>query len=226
MASCAVAFPAAVLAIVASASAVDVQGTLQVPSSSGSAPARANAESSDSYWEEWNGFLDPRQSSVDVAREFAVVLVGSGSSAPDSSFLLHGGNFAPSTMVARAGTTLRIENRDGCAHELYSDLAGFPAMQTAPGNARTLRLTKAGHWVVRDRLYRHVQGHLHVLPNLVARAQLNGEGQFRFLGVAPGSYTLKVFRGANEVASRAITIADGRELTLDPIALSAQRGTR
>jgi hypothetical protein len=79
----------------------------------------------------------------------------------------------------------------------------------------------AGDWPVRDALYAHVQGHLHVLPDLVARAALQSDGTYVFRGVPPGTYTLKVFHGDRMIHSQDGVEVTDRELTLDPIAIGA-----
>jgi hypothetical protein len=124
-------------------------------------------------------------------------------------------------MVARVGQSLRIENTDAFPHELYADgIENFTALSTAPGNARSQPLAAAGQFVVRDRLYGHIEGHLHVVPNLIACAQVNADGSFTFGEVAPGSYTVKVFHRDRDLVTSPIEVTEGRELVLEPIALS------
>jgi hypothetical protein len=210
------------LPVAASATALagDVAGRLQVPSSA-TAPRVVAAEDGPKpfYWEEWAGYFPPAERRLDVPRELAVVLVGAGA-APESSFLIQGGTLMPSTLVARAGTTLRLENRDGCSYELSAaGLDGFSSLQTAPGNARTVPIPQAGKWVIGDRQYTHVQAHLHVIADLVARAELNAEGRFEFKAVPAGEYTLKVFFRDRELVSSPVVVTE-RALEIDPIQLN------
>lgn len=211
--------------------AVDVRGSMRIPEgfvvdppSTGERPAY--------YWEEWNGFLPPRPRHVDARRELAVVLTGAGEpAAPISANVkLAGGSLLPSTIVLRAGQTIRIENTDEFTHELFAEgLDGFSAEATSSQQSRTVNLARAGNWPLRDRVVGHVRGHLHVLPDLLAVAQVDAEGRFGFTGVPAGTYTLKIFHGAREVTSQEVTIVEGREMTIDPIQLTAPepvRGTR
>ena len=201
---------------VATALAVPVRGTLQVPREY-TPPASAGSAF---YWEEWNGVLDPQPRRIDVPRALAVVLLGtSDGERPGSTVKLSGGTFLPSTVVVQAGSTLRIQNTDGCAHELFADgLEDFSALQTAPGNARSIPLpSQVGHHVIRDRLYPHVVGHVHIVPNLLARASVTSDGRYVFEDVPEGSYTLKVFYDDREVHSREIEVDGG--LTIDPVSL-------
>ena len=208
------------LALVATAGAAPIRGSVEVPRdytepTSEEGPARY-------YWEEWNGVLDPKPERLDVPKRVAVVLLGEAGEGgrPESFVKLHGGALAPSTMVMQAGSTLRIQNTDSASHELFTDgIEGFTALQTAPGNARTVSLPgEAGHFVVKDAVYPHVEGHLHVVTNLAARAEVNSRGQYEFEDVAPGTYTLKVFFDEREVHSTEVEVPQ-RELTIDPVSL-------
>src|SRR5262249_10894645 len=95
------------------------------------------------YWEEWNGFLDPRPSRIQAARELTVFLVGSGAptaAVATRSVQFSGGGLLPSTIVARPNTTLQIENKDDFAHDLYAaGLDGFSPSETASGATRSVR---------------------------------------------------------------------------------------
>ncbi|MEM9188430.1 MAG: carboxypeptidase-like regulatory domain-containing protein [Myxococcota bacterium] len=211
------------LVFASTAAAVPITGSLRVPSNLAPETPPRDAPTSPN-WERPNGVVDTRPPRIDVRREMAVVLVGdlTAGERPASNFQLHGGALQPSTMVAQQGTTLRIENTDACSHELQSEaIEGFAPLTTAPGNARTVPIPETGSFEVTDRLYGHVQGHLHVVSNLVARATVGADGRFRFADVPPGTYTLKAFYRAHEVASREITVEDGREFALEePVALS------
>lgn len=172
------------------------------------------------YWEEWNGVLEPRPRRVDVPREIAVVLLGStDGERPDSTVRLEGGALSPSTMIVQAGSTLRIQNTDGAGHELFSEnIEGFSPLQTAPGNARTIQLpSEVGHHVIRDRLYPHVEGHMHLVPNLVARGEVGSDGRYVFADVPAGNYTLEVYYDDRKLHSQPIEVSGA--LTVDPVRL-------
>jgi plastocyanin len=204
------------------AHAGDVKGTLRAPE--GYVPAPGADERKPYYWEEWNGFLDPRPRRVDMRRELAVVLLGPAQPGAENraTIALSGGSLSPSTIVVRPDTILRFENRDDFAHELFAEgLDGFSGEATSSGQARTVRVTQAGNWPIRDRQVPHVRGHLHVIANLAATATLEANGEYKFTNIAPGQYTVKVLHGANEVASATAQVADARELVIDPMVLTA-----
>jgi hypothetical protein len=206
----------ALLGLGTTAMAGAVSGSLELPAE---LPAAAREEHPPFYWEEWNGFLDPKPRRIDATRDVAVVLLGEGPGAPNE-FKLLGGDLMPSTMVARGGADIRIVNTDGCTHELYSDdVEGLTPLSTAPGNARSFAAPAPGSYVIRDRLYGHIEGHLHVVQNLVARAVPDATGRFTFGEIAPGTYTVKAFYGAREVGAREIEVTSS-PLTVDPIRLN------
>jgi hypothetical protein len=135
---------------------------------------------------------------------------------------LHNGSLFPSTIVLRVGVTTPLRNDDACAYEIFAqDNTELGPVQTAPGNARPLNVSAPGHWALRDRNLGHVQGHLHALPDLVARAFVEPTGGYVFRGVEPGSYMVHVFQGEHEVApAQAVTVADTREVVVAPITLA------
>lgn len=209
-----------------SALAGDVRGALTVPSDLASlAPAPAEeALPRLRYWDEWNGFIEGRTRRLDVASEIAVVLTGGpASSGEQPAYRIHNGTLSPATLVARAGTGIQIRNDDGTSYELFAEgLGEFGPIQTAPGNARPITVTAAGHWVIRDRAHPHVLGHLHAIADLVARAFVEPSGAFVFRGVEPGSYTLRAYHGDREViAPTPVTVADSRELVVPAVAVTA-----
>lgn len=215
---------ASVVLLASSVAASTVVGRLAVPRDLAPAP-REDAH----YWEEPNGLIGTRELSVDVKRALAVVLTGRLQSGerPDSRFAFRGGSLMPSTMVVQTGTELRLENTDACSHELYAeDIEGFGPLATASGNTRTLALPgSTGVHVVRDRLYSHVNGHIHVINDLVSRARLDPAGRFQFTDVPPGTYTLKVFYREKEIGSEQVEVPEGQLTIEDPVALNLTEGT-
>ena len=217
----AVAFSAVAIVAVASASAqVQVSGKLLL-----GAYKPENAQPPSKHpgynWELENGFKEVRPDRVDARRELAVVLLGDGDAPAESrvEITFSGGSLMPSTLVVRTGTTVLIRNDDEIAHELFAQgLDGFSAEATSPRGRRSVNLKTAGSWPLRDRALTHVTGQLHVLPDLIAVATLNAEGDYSFANVAPGNYVLKVFHADKEVASQEVEVA-ARPLTISPIAL-------
>jgi hypothetical protein len=223
----------AALSMLAASAAAQVSGKLLLVSLEPS--AHATREPAGSYnWELENGFKEVRPDRVDARRELAVVLLGDapGTAAEPKEdttrveVAFSGGGLLPSTIAVRAGTTLMIRNDDEIAHELYAPgLTGLSAEPTTARGRRSVSLKAPGSWPLRDRLVPHLSGHLHVLPDLVAVATIDGSGQFSFSDVPPGNYTLKVFHGERVLVSAPVELAT-RSLTLDPITLGAASNSK
>ncbi|MEZ4253293.1 MAG: hypothetical protein R3B99_34225 [Polyangiales bacterium] len=210
-----------VLAASATAFAGPLRGTVRLP-----APTEPEPGSTPPYyWNVWNGFVDPADARVDASREVSVILVGGSVPEPiGCDVALSGGDFLPRTMVARPGQPLRIRNGDGCVHELQSsDLPELAPLGTTPGNTRSVTIPAGGPYHVSDRLYGHVQGVVHAVPDLAACGRVGRDGAFVFEGVPSGEYTLKVLRGETEVHSATVTVTDG-ETTLEPITAAPTAG--
>lgn len=176
------------------------------------------------YWQEWNGFIDPKKATVDYPREVSAVLIGPVGSKDAITVALRDGTLTPSTIVVAIGSTLRIRNDDDFAHELYvPGLKGFDAVETSPGATRTIQMEQTGTFTLRDKLAPYVRGSLHVIAKLTQVANPSAGGDFAFKEVPPGNYTLKVFRADKEVSSEEIEVTS-KELTLDAISVDAKPG--
>jgi hypothetical protein len=218
----------ALLVFAGSAAAAGIKGKL-ILGAYKPAPPPSEAVRPLFYWELENGFKEVAKNRVNAENEIAVVLLGKtkGEDKPDIEIAFSGGGLRPATVVVKKGTTLRIRNKDEIAHELYAvDKGGIQAEATSPRAIRSIHLDKAGSWALRDRLITHLRAHLHVLPNLAAVATVKANGEFAFDGVAPGKYTLKVFHGSTELASRPVEVAEDGAMTLDPITLTTPPATK
>jgi hypothetical protein len=212
-------------AIASTAFAGDVHGTLTVPADLVSITAAPTGEAAGRarYWEEWNGIIDPRPTRVDPSREIAVVLTGEGALVENDQapYRIHNGGLQPATMIVRVGTAFQVRNDDGCSYELFAEgLDEIAPLATAPGNARPLTISAAGHWPLAERNYPHVRGHLHAIPDLIARATVEANGNYTFRGVPAGSYVLHVYHGDHEVSSQPVTVTDAA-LTIPAIQVTA-----
>ncbi len=207
----------AMAGIASAALAGPLRGSVRLPEAS-EAP-----RGDDHYWQVWNGFIDPPNPQADASREVAVVLTGEGDSALGCEARIVGGDFLPKVVTLRPGAELQIENRDGCSHELQSDdIPGFAPIATAPGNARgQIQVPAGGPYTISDRLYEHVGATVHVVEDLVACASVSSRGEYVFENITPGTYTLRVFRGAQQVHESPVEIIGDAALTLDPVAIGA-----
>lgn len=208
------------LLLSAEAHAGDVRGSVRA---SEEAKTRVIEAVRAPYWQEWNGFIEPKKAGVDYAREVCAVLTGPMETRDATTIALRGGALMPSTIVAQHGLPLRIRNEDDFGHELYVEgLKSFEPVETKPGHTRTVQLDQTGVFVVRDRLAPHVRGVLHVIAKLSQVASPNADGTFTFHDVPPGKYTLQVYRGQSASALSELDVTGSRELQLDPIALPTE----
>jgi len=213
-------YATAVLVAFGAASAESVEGSVR----GGSAEASSESDQKDYYWKVWNGAL-PERPATDDRNDLLAVLTGKFTEpAIGCKFAFRGGGLSPSTIVARSGTTIRVENRDAFTHELsVKGLAGFTPLEAGPGKARVIPVPAGGPWELGDRIYGHVEGYLHSMRELVACATVDANGKFSFQDIPPGPYSLRILRGSEQVASRRITVPAGRSLQIDSVTISKSR---
>jgi len=204
-----------------SASAESVEGSIE-----GNTHAEASSESDQEnyYWKVWNGAL-PEQPDEGDHGDMLAVLTGKFTGPPiGCTFAFRGGGLEPSTIAARSGTTVRIDNRDAFTHELsVKGLPGFTPLESGPGKTRAIPVPAGGPWELGDRMYGHVDGYLHSMRELVACASVARNGKFRFDGVPPGPYSLRILRGSEQVAAQRVTVPSGKTLQVDPLTMSTSR---
>lgn len=198
-------------------SADSIEGSVR---SNHAAEKTSQRSADDHYWKVWNGAL-PEQPDSEDYNDTLVVLTGKFTGPPiGCDFGFEGGGLEPSTIAARSGTTIRVENRDAFTHELtIKGLPGFTPLESSAGKMRAIAVPAGGPWELGDRIYGHVDGYLHSLRELVACARVTQDGKFRFDGVPPGPYSLRILRGTEQVAVRRVTVISGKTLQTDTLTL-------
>ena len=212
---------AAALLTLGRVSAESVDGSIRSDGGAGSSP---ESKREDYYWRVWNGAL-PEQPDEEDHGDVLAVLTGKFTGPPiGCTFAFKGGGLEPSTIAARSGTTVRVDNADAFTHELsVQGLPGFTSLESGPGKARAIPVPAGGPWPLGDRLYGHVDGYLHSMRELVACAVVTKNGKFRFDGVPPGPYSLRILRGSEQVAVQRVTVPTGKTLQVDPLTISESR---
>ena len=209
---------ATVLVAFGGVSAESVEGSIRANPSKN---AHSESDQKDHYWRVWNGAL-PEQQDKGNHDDVLAILTGKFTGPPiGCTFRFRGGALDPSTLAARTGTQIRVENRDAFTHELAVDgLAGFTPLEAGPGKARVISVPAGGPWELSDRIYGHVDGYLHSMRELVACASVTASGKFRFNDVPPGPYSLRILRGSKQVAVKRVTVPAGKTLQIDPLTVT------
>ena len=204
------------IALATPALATEIRGELAL---SAYHPATQESKVPTYRWELENGVKEVLPDRVPM-REIAVVLTGSGTPVmpKEVAIPISGGELLPSTVVVRTASTLVVSNADDIGHELYAvGLSEFSAETIGSGAKRSISLGKSGSWPLLDELTPHSRGYLHVRDDLIAVATITNDGKFVFADAPTGKYTLRVFHGAQELASQTIEIGN-QPLTLNAIA--------
>jgi hypothetical protein len=202
------------LFVAGSAAAVEVKGSVNAKDEHANGQGFAVRPP---YFQEWNGFIEPKKRGVDYAREVACVLIGGQEMRDATQVVLKNGALSPSTVVMQAGTSLRIRNEDDFTHKLWAEgLKAFDPIETSSGAGRQIEIATTGSFPIADKLAAHVRGTLHVLPKVSYVTYPKADGSFAFADAAPGHYTLKVFRGDKEVSSTEVDLPDRSEFEIEP----------
>jgi hypothetical protein len=199
-------------------SAESIEGSIKADAGT---VADSGSDNRDYYWKVWNGAL-PELPDQNDHGDLLAVLTGKFTGPPiGCTFNFRGGGLDPSTIAARSGTTVRVDNRDAFTHELSIDgLPGFTPLESGPGKTRAIPVPPGGPWRLGDRIYGHVNGYLHSIRELVACAEVTPGGTFRFENVPPGPYSLRILRGSEQVALHRVTVLAGKMLQVDPLTVS------
>ena len=201
------------LLLAGSAAAVEVKGNVSAKDEQANGQGAAVRPP---YFQEWNGFIEPKKRGVDYAREVACVLIGNEGMRDATQVTLKNGALSPSTVVMQAGTSLRLRNDDDFVHKLWAEgLKAFDAIETTSGAGRQIEIDTTGSFPIADKLAAHIRGTLHVLAKVSYVTYPKADGSFSFADAAPGHYTLKVFRGDKEVSSSEVDLPDKSEFELD-----------
>lgn len=208
----------AALAVAGSALAAPVRGKIEVQ-------LRAvELKDSPSHLRMRNGFIPTLEPQVDQRRALRVAILREDAEAGAScGAKLKGGALFPGTLIAAPGATLSVQNGDGTSYHLSSDaidrLSGEPL---APGHALEFQApAEPGEHLIRDAIYPHLSGQLVVLEGLVACAELEPDGSFRFENIEPGEYTVRVFLHGEAVHDTSLIVPPygSQTVTLPPLAL-------
>lgn len=179
---------------------------------------------SPSYLRVRNGFLPTVEPQGDLKRALRVAILSeSAESTASCGARYRGGALLPETLIAAPGANIALQNGDGTPYHPSSDaIDGLDGAALAPGHATEFSApSKPGEYPLHDALYAHLGGRLIVVEGLIACADIEADGSFRFENIEPGEYTVRVFLNGEAVHDTSLIVPPhgSQTITLPPLAL-------
>lgn len=104
-------------------------------------------------------------------------------------------HFEPAVLPVRTGGSVRIQNLDGVAHDVYSFSSARPlSLHLDPGEHSTLKFNHPGVVTVGCKIFNEMQGYIYVVDAYYF-GKTDVHGFLRLSGLPPGRYTLGAWRG-------------------------------
>jgi hypothetical protein len=123
--------------------------------------------------------------------------------------------FVPHLLVITAGDTVKFQNHDGVAHNVYSpDGEGYNLGSFKGGEERSQVFAAAGVFQQLCSVHPDMLGYVFVGQNPYA-AEVDAQGRYALHDVPPGTYQLKAWNAHLPAASRSVTVAAGAAVSLD-----------
>lgn len=124
--------------------------------------------------------------------------------------------FVPEMLVVQAGSKVSFPNLDPIFHNVFSlsgakafDLGNYPK-----GDTRVVTFPEPGIVYVNCHLHANMAATIVVAPNRWS-AKSDRDGHFEFADVPPGKYTIVAWHKASGPLRRTITIASGRDESVE-----------
>jgi plastocyanin len=128
-------------------------------------------------------------------------------------------SFSPTVLPVRRGTVIEFTNSDDVQHNVFSPspVAGrFNLGTYNRGETRSVTMSEPGEAVVLCNIHMEMEAHIVVLDGPYF-AVTNAAGAFRIPNVAPGHYSVRVWRDGWTPDTRTVDVGDAEpvELQLD-----------
>jgi plastocyanin len=120
-----------------------------------------------------------------------------------------GMKFIPHIITVTAGDTVRFENHDTVAHNVFSpDNDPYNLGTFKPGETRTHTFTQVGMYTQLCSIHPEMLGFIFVGQNPYA-AVVDSSGAFTIKGVPPGSYEAEVWNSHLKAKPEKVTVTEG-----------------
>lgn len=123
--------------------------------------------------------------------------------------------FIPHVLAVAKGDTVKFENHDGVAHNVYSpdgDAYNLGTFKT--GETRTHTFGQAGPYSQLCSIHPEMLGYIYVAPSPYAAA-VDAKGHYVIKEVPPGSYKVAVWNSHLKAAPKPVTVAAGKTAQVD-----------
>ncbi len=164
-----------------------------------------------------------------IPKELCLVALAPTEQKPQSAAVLiriGGGRTTPVTIAVTPGTKLVFQNTDPFTHRLYGvGIKEFTANDSTRGAQREWTVPSTGTFEIRDELAPSLRMWIVGDPHVAAISYPSKKGDFVLSVSEPGTYTVQAFFAGQKVGSPITAEANGRDLKLAPIAISAPKKT-
>ncbi len=123
--------------------------------------------------------------------------------------------FIPHVLAVAKGDTVKFENHDGVAHNVYSpdgDAYNLGTFKT--GEARTHTFEQPGAYSQLCSIHPEMLGYIYVAPSPYAAA-VDAKGHYVIKDVPPGSYKVAVWNSHLKAAPKPVTVTAGKPAEVD-----------
>lgn len=123
--------------------------------------------------------------------------------------------FVPHVLAVAKGDTVKFENHDGVAHNVYSpdgDAYNLGSFKT--GETRTHTFDQAGAYTQLCSIHPEMLGYIYVAPSPYAAA-VDAKGHYTIKDVPPGAYKVAIWNSHLKAPPKPVTVAAGKPARVD-----------
>ena len=123
--------------------------------------------------------------------------------------------FIPHVLAIAKGDTVKFENHDGVAHNVYSPDGDAYNLGTFKANeVREHKFEQEGPYTQLCSIHPEMLGYIFVAPSPYAAA-VDAKGHYAIKDVPPGSYKLAVWNSHLKAPDKPVTVQAGKPVTVD-----------